>query len=309
MCSMKKISCLILLSFAAINVAHGQFYFKAGLGYALPQSGQTMDGTSTPYNGTMSISSAAATQTYSIKSASFSTGVHGFLGIGYFVNDHVGIELNGDFGLSTKKYTFTISNIVLNGVESDIKIEQKAKGLFVLSPSLVLQTGGEVVNLYTRLGVALPLGSKINADQVQSNLPGTGAPASYDFSFQVKNSFSPGFSAAAGLRYKLNDKISIWGEISVLSLNMYIKQSELKDFSYNGQSQSLTYVTSPHVVKYSKNAIVDSNQASLPTYSQPFSNVGLNVGVSFNISEKKQKRNDHLNSDEAVEEKKPYKRR
>jgi len=305
---MKKICCFILSSLATIHVATAQFYFKAGLGYAIPQSGQTMDGTATPYNGTMTINSNALTQTYSIKSASFSAGAHGFLGIGYLISNHAGIELHGDFGLSTKKYTFTINNVMLNGVESNVNIEQKAKGLFILSPSLVLQTGGESVNLYTRIGVALPINSKINANQIQSNLPGTGAPSVYNFGLQVTNSFSPGFSAAAGVRYKLSDKISIWGELSVLSLNLYIKESALKSFTYNGRSQNLSYVTSPHVVKYSKNVIVDSNQASLPTYTQPFSNAGLNVGISFNLSEKKRKKA-HLSSDEAVEEKKPFKRR
>ncbi len=306
---MKKIGFFALLSLTTVQVASAQLYVKAGLGYAIPQSGQTMDGSGTPYNGSTTVNTNAAAETFSIQSASFSTGVHGALGLGYLLSDHVGIELHGDFGLSTKKYTYTINNVLVNGVESNVQILQKAKGLFVLSPSLVLQTGGEKVNLYSRFGVALPLGSRISMDQVQSNQPGTGATSVYDFSFKVKNSFTPGFSAAVGARYKLSDKISIWGELSILSMSLYIKEADLQGFSYNGRSQNLAYVTSAHVIKYTKDAVVDSNQGNLPTYSQPFSNVGLNVGVSFNISEKRKKGVNRFSSDEGMEEKKPYKRR
>ena len=303
---MKKIYCLIVLLAAAMCNAKAQFYVRAGLGFAMPQAGQTMDGTGQGYNGSQTYTTY--TQVYNVKPTSFSTGVHGVLGVGYMFSDHVGVQLDGDAGLSTKKYTFSIDNVSVGGVPSNVDIVQRAKGPFVVIPSLVLQTGGEKINLYTRVGVALPLSTKIVQDQILTNLPGNGAVEVDDFTLNIKNSFSLGFSAAAGVQYKLSEKLSLWGEISMLSMSVYIKEADLTAVTANGQSVALSQVSGAQVVKYSKNAIVDSNGAQQPTYSQPFSNVGIQVGIKFTLGEKRQhvSRRDNEDIDDT---KKPFRRR
>ncbi len=222
---MKKISCLVLALSAVVYTASAQFYINAGLGYAMPQAGQTFDGTGQGYNGSQTYTTY--TQIYNVKPVSFTTGVHGILGIGYMFSDHVGVQLDGDAGLSMKKYTFAIDNVQVSGVASNVEIETRAKGPFIVIPSLVLQTGGDKLNLYTRVGPALPLSTKITQDQVLSNLPGTGAVEVDDFTFNIKNSFSLGLSAAAGIQYKLSDKMSLWGEISMLSMSVISKKQTL----------------------------------------------------------------------------------
>jgi len=304
---MKKISYLILALSAVAYNASAQFYIKAGLGYAIPQSAQTFDGTGQGYNGSQTYTTY--TTVYSVKPASFTAGLHGILGIGYMFSDHVGVQLDGDAGLSMKKYTFSLDNVSVSNVPSNVNIEQRTKGPFIVIPSLVLQTGGENLKLYTRFGVALPLSTKIVQDQVLSNLPGTGAVEVDDFTIKIKNSFSLGFSAAAGVKYKLNDKMSVWGEISMLSLSVYAKEADVTSVTSNGRSYPLSQVSGPLVVKYSKNTSVDSNGTTAPTYSQPFSNVGLHVGISFSVGEKRQHGSNHFNGDEGDDNKKPFKRR
>jgi hypothetical protein len=306
---MKKVSCLVLALSAVVYTASAQFYVNAGIGYAIPQAGQTFDGSGGQqgYNGTHTFSTY--TDVFSVKPASFTAGVHGALGIGYMLSDHVGIQLDGNVGLSTKKYTFTLDNVQVSGVLSNVNIVQQAKSPFFLIPALVLQTGGEKLNLYTRFGAALPINTKIIQDQVVTNVPGTGATEVDDFTLKIKNSFSLGISAAVGVKYKLNDKVSLCGEISLLSMSAYIKESDLTSVTVNGSSYPLSQVSGPQTIKYSKNVTVDSNGAQQPTYSQPFSNVGINVGVSFNIGEKRQRGANHFNSDEGDDNKKPFRRR
>ena len=233
---MKKISCLMLALSAVAYTASAQFYINAGLGYAIPQAGQTFDGTGQQggYNG--SVTYTTYTQVYSVKPASFNTGVHGALGIGYMFSDPVGVQLDGNVGLSTKKYTFSIENAPVGGVASNIDIVQRAKSPFMLVPALVLQTGGDKLNLYTRVGAALPVSTKITQDQIITNLPGTGATEVDDFTIKIKNSFSVGISAAAGVKYKLNERVSIWGEINMLSMSAYIKEADLTAVTVNGSS-------------------------------------------------------------------------
>ena len=281
---MKKITltlfALLLLSVA--GYAQG-FYFRTGLGYAFPQAGQTMDGSGTPYSGSQTYHSNQ-TQTYSIKGISFSAGFQGVVGLGYKFNDHIGVQLDAGVGISNKKYTLNINNVSLGGVQSDVSIIQQAKNPVIVMPSLILQSGGDKVNIYSRIGIALPLNSKITLDEVVSNAPNTGTLTVDDFTFQIKNSFSVGFTGAAGVQYKISDKISIWGELSLLSLSLYIKEADLRTVTENGQNVPLSYVSGPHVVQYSKNIVIDSTGANQPTYSQPFSNIGINVGINLTLS-------------------------
>lgn len=297
--------------FALISVpAFAQnFYFRAGFGYAVPQAGQTMDGTATPYNGTQN-HLGPNTDAYSIKAASFSAGIQGVLGFGYMINRNVGIQLDAGVGIASRKWTYKLSNVMLDSILSDVSIVQQSKTPVFAMPSLVLQSGGDKVNLYSRFGLVLPLKTKITQDQIISNAPGTGALTVDDFTFEVVNSFSLGISGAAGVRYKLNDRISIWGEVSLISLSVYCKTSDLVAVSENGRSVPLSYVNGTTHINYSKNITADSLGQNQPTFSQPFSNVGLNAGISVNLSNNR-RRPSKFNSDmdQAPDGKKPYRRR
>jgi opacity protein-like surface antigen len=301
---MKKVlgTALVLSLAATTGFAQG-FYIRAGLGYAMPQAGQTIDGTGTPYNGTLN----SNTGSFSIKGASFSAGLQALPSIGYMFSDHVGVQLDATIGLSAKKYSFTETGVVINSISNTIEFDQQAKTPFILSPSLVVQTGGEVWNIYSRIGLALPLHTTTTADQIQTNDPGTGAITPYDFTFTVKNSFSFGFTGAAGVEYKISDNISVWGEVNMLSLSVYTKESDLTDFKASGQSQSLSYVTSPHQIAYTKSGVIDS--VTQPSYAQPFSNVGINVGIKFNLGGGGHHSSGRRNDNSDIDNSKPFRRR
>jgi hypothetical protein len=133
------------------------------------------------------------------------------------------------------------------------------------------------------MGLALPVSTSIIQDQIVTNAPGTGATSIADATFKISNSFSLGLGAAVGVKYKMNAKTSVWAEASMLSSSLYIKQSELTNYILDGQNIPLSYVSGGQPVQYSKNVSVDSFQNKQPTYSQPFSNVSFNIGVSFNL--------------------------
>jgi len=130
-----------------------------------------------------------------------------------------------------------------------------------------------------------------------------------DFQFKITNSFSLGFAAAAGVKYKLSDNVSLFGELSLLSMSVYIKEAELKSITYNGQSISIPNNIPGAHVKYSKNATVDSNDTEQPRYSQPFSNVGINVGISINLGKHGSRGSSSRNSNDDIDRTKPYRRR
>ena len=312
---MKKTSLtlFVLLLLSVAGYAQG-FYFRAGLGYAFPQAGQTMDGSGTPYNGTRNNSTYLLT--YNLKNTSFSAGLQGAIGFGYLFNDHIGVQFDADACISGRKYSYHDNNVTIDygagPILSNVTVTEQAVMPLVLVPSLVLQTGGKKLNIYSRLGLALPISSKITQDQFIENVPytPTATISSYDFKFDIKNSFSLGFAAAAGVQYKLTNKLSLWGEVSLLSMSLFIKQSDLTDFQHDGQSYSLSNVTSPHTYYYSKNATVDSTGAYQPAYSQPFSNVAIKVGVNLSLTRRSRHRTDGENNSETPNRPSgPYRRR
>jgi len=320
---MKKIGCLIFVLSAAAYTASAQFYLRAGLGYAFPQAGQTTYNTGIPYyefssaySGTRTIN-ASGSQTYNIKPVSFSSGVQSVLGLGYMFTENIGFQLDAGIGLADKKYTFNDENIPINyasgstvvTIVSNVSTTQQASTPFFLMPSLVLQTNRDKLNVYTHFGLALPLNTKITEHQIITNAPGTGSLSTDDFTWQVKSGFSLGFTAALGLKYSINDKVSIWGELSLLSMAVYTKEQDLQSWVEDGQPVALSNYPNAQKIKFSKTATVDSTYSSFPTYAQPFSNIGINVGVSFNLSEKRTPRHSKHNSDIEVDDTKPFRRR
>jgi len=282
---MKRVLLLLVFCLTASAVSKAQgFYVRMGLGYAVPQAGQTMDGTGTPYNGTTTV--IDTNTAYSLKKASFSAGLHGSVGFGYMFNNHVGVDLMMDIGLSMKKLTYNDNNTVIDSVTSDLKIVQQAKTPVMIIPSLVLQTDGDVVNLYTRIGIVLPLGTKITQDQIITNLPGAGAVETDDYNWQIKNSFALGFSATVGVRYKLSDKFSVWGEAGFLSLAVLNNQATLTGITVTQGGQTQTYppsaVSGATTITYSTNFTANPNDYShQPAFSQPFSNFNFTIGCTF----------------------------
>lgn len=280
---MKRSSLLLLASlFAASSFGQG-FCFRAGLGYAIPQAGQTMDGTGTPYNGSVNY----ATRSYNIKAASFSAGVHTYAAFGYLFNKHVGVEVGADIGILPKKYSYQLKNVTFgSGVPGDVTIKQQALLPIFFTPALLVQSGGEKFNVFSRFGVAIPFSKDVTVDQIQVNAPGTGARTEEDFTFTMQNKFSLGFAAAAGIEYKLSNVFSVWAECSMLSLSLYTKHSELTAVTVNGNSYPTSSVTGAPPVNYNRSGILDTTGATQPAYSMPFSNFGFNVGIKIAMAKK-----------------------
>jgi opacity protein-like surface antigen len=303
---MKKVVSSLAIVLAGITASAQGFYLRLGMGYDLPQAGQTMDGTATPYNGSRNATTYVTT--YNIKVASFASGMWGSLAGGYMFNDNVGAELAANIGMNMKKYTFTDENspYAAGAVEN---LEQQANTPILLMPSLVLQTNSEsALNIYGRLGIAIPLNTKITEDEVFV-FSYAGQPVVDDYTSQISNSFSLGYNAALGVKYKVSDKVSVWGEVSMLSMSLFIKQMKLTSVSENGYSIPLDSVSGPHTVKFSRTATVDTSATTQAAYSQPFSNIGFHFGVIFNFGDNSRHSHGRRSDDEDIDHSKPFRRR
>jgi hypothetical protein len=261
------------------------FYVRAGIGYAIPQAGQTMDGTAAPYSGSSNntLVDTALYTSYNLKKISFSSGLHGAVAGGYMFNKHIGIDLAVDFGLSMSKYSYNDYNVPDNGTNYNVETVQQAQNPVVIIPSLVVQSGGEKVNLYMRGGLVLPIRTTVSYDQISTPLPITDSSVTEDDSWVRKGKFSIGISAAAGVQVSISDNLKFYCEASMMSLSIYTKEQDLNDVYLNGQGGYITQVpTNQRTVKYSMNFnSVTQDFYNQPAYSQPFSNLGISVGFIY----------------------------
>ena len=285
---MKKIFIVAAIVCMAISSVDAQeFYLKAGLGYGFAQTGQTMDGTGAVYSGSIT-NNNNGTETYSMKNASLGTGLKGVIGLGYMFNKYVGVELNAAIGIANKKYTFTDNNyITTDSVTGVLSYTNQATTTVFLMPSLIVQNGGDKWNIYARFGVVLPVYAQSTQHQIFANYPGAGAVETDDYEWRQKYNFSLGFTGAAGVSYKLNDNLSLFAEVNMISLSLYLKESDLKNIDVDGQSYPLSQLPAsfPQKVTYSKKVTVDPNdQSQEPTFAVPYSNVGFTVGVKLALA-------------------------
>jgi len=269
----------MICGLALTNATFAQgFYLRTSIGYAFPAAGQILDGTATPYSGSATVT-VAGPENYDLKKASFGSGGYLGAGGGYMFNEHIGIDMAFSFGIAPQKYTFNYTDVPR---AYSVSVIQQATNPAFLIPALVVQSGGDRIKAYGRVGVVMPLNTDITQDQVYTTTPASHVT---DYTFQIKSSFSLGFAAAVGLQYQLSDKVKLTGELSFLSLSTLIKQMDFTKLTQDGQSYPLSAdsTVTPHTTYSTHTSGVTVSSTNQVAYTQPFSNAGFNVGVIFAI--------------------------
>jgi len=262
---------------AGSTLAQG-FYLRACAGYSGSQAGQTLDGTAFPYSGNAT-QTAAGPINYDIKKISFSAGTYLDLAGGYMFSEHVGIDAAFNIGLSPKQYTTNYADQVSS---ENIQLIQKAANPTFFVPSLVLQTGGEKLNLYARVGLVVPVNTKITQDEIFSTIPASDVT---DYTYEIKNSFSLGYAAAIGAQYQVKERLKLMGEVNFMSLAMLIKSADLTNINQDGRNYPPTADSSAvqHYAYSTNTSGVTTSSSNQAAWTQPFSNVGVRFGVVFLI--------------------------
>ncbi|MCB0699623.1 MAG: hypothetical protein H6551_09305 [Chitinophagales bacterium] len=287
---MKKLI-ITLVTLSAFATADAQkIYVRAGLGYAVPQGGQLYDMNGFPLNGKSNAVIPATggqySETFEVKKASFAAGVHATIAAGAMVTKHLGVELMADIGAATKKTGTSLSQTDgLSTITYDIN--QQSKLPVLLIPSAVIQSGGKL-NFYARGGVVIPVKATIDLEatiiQDDYNIATTNTVrTTYGIGEKYKTRMSPGFAGAMGVRIAPTKKISVFGEISLLSLNLYYKESEVTTLTQNGMSVLNQLTPAEKTTKYEFEGTLTGTSNTMPTYSVPFSTIGVNVGVAFGL--------------------------
>lgn len=255
-------------------------YARVGAGYAFPTASQTRDVDGFPINGSATYTSNQGFTSMNMKKFSFSSGLVANVEMGYMFNNNFGVALNTMIGV--KMNTATAHNdypVTTSGTTYNVSqvATVNAKLPVVLTPSLVFQTGKKI-KLYMRGGIALPVKTGMHAETNNTDYMPQGYTTTVSWKQDLKMRFNIGFSGACGVKVPISKHIMVYGEASVLSLSLYVKESNLTEYSQNGIN--LTSRISNPKLKYST-TIGGGN--SYGTYSMPFSHVAGNFGIEIEL--------------------------
>ena len=260
--------------------ATSPLYIRVGLGYGFVHPGQTdINGAGINGSETLTGNSLSVER----KRGSFGTGLYADFAAGYMINRNIGVELGVHAILAPTTYTYKGFVPQYNYSRSFVR-EMQADLPVYLIPAVVLTTGDKL-QFYGRAGLVLPLSNKLTVNETQ---------AGYSSPFQttdvitteIKNHFSIGFRGAGGMAYVLNKHLSVWGEISAISRNAYIKRSEITAYTQDGQDALPVFTTNQKVTEYdfeteSEYPMPAAEPNKAPTFSLPFGTVGLAFGVKY----------------------------
>jgi len=168
------------------------------------------------------------------------------LGIGYGITDHLIVELGFAYTTGPKILDARIST-------PDYFAEQysQASG-YVLAPSLIMQTAGEKLKLYLKVGASVPAGGQIittiNAVDDDNRLVcrfldcggATSHPTAdmhVELDAQGKTTGLPtiGFSSGIGVRYLIGNHFSIFSEVNVVGLTIKSKETVYTKFDISAK--------------------------------------------------------------------------
>jgi hypothetical protein len=255
-------------------------YIRIGAGYGFVHAGR-MEMNGRNING--SESSTGTAYSLGLKPASFGSGACADLAGGYMITRHIGLELGVHAIVAPTKYTFSGLVPGFGNTRTYISNTYAELPVYII-PALVLTTG-KTLQLYTRVGIVLPVSDKLHNDETRSGNALIGQTEEV-FTTDLKQRFCMGLQGAAGLAYVLNRHLSIWGEATGISRDAYTKRGTLTGYTEDGVDKLGTYTTSQKVTFYEFNYNVTypaqaSEPEKQPTFSVPFSSIGMSFGIKY----------------------------
>ncbi|MEO8235803.1 MAG: outer membrane beta-barrel protein [Flavobacterium sp.] len=220
--------------------------------------------------------SATTSQSEFIKT-NLGKGVNAGANFGYMFNKNIGLELGANYLIGGKtKSAQTHSN-------GDYTKSEVSAKMFQIKPTLVFRGGYDKINPYAKVGLVIGSGKISNTQNEKDGID------IYSRTLELNGGTPIGFHASLGTLYKLNEKISLFGELNLVSLEYAPKKGIYIQYTKNGVDQLPTMTTREKEVEF-VDSYTDTGSPSNPnepnkSFQIPlsFSSFGLNFGVQYHF--------------------------
>jgi hypothetical protein len=277
-----------------------KFFLRLGGGYAFAAGGQTRIGgwylgdvkSVTRYNNN---NLEYRTETAELKKASFGAGIKAVVAGGVMFNKHVGLELGVSVGVSQPKYVYDYKLDETGSAPTytykyTAKNTRQQKTPVLLMPAIIVESGAERLNVYSRFGAVISMGARISEEIYLTELHSTN-PTTYGQKevYELRTRAAFGFHGALGAQYKLDEKIALYLEVNGVSLHAMAKKATLKELSANGTDYMSQASVSKKEIQYEMSYDAtftpknENEPTKAPAFSVPLSNVGFGIGLTFKL--------------------------
>lgn len=197
--------------------------------------------------------------------------------LGYMFNKNMGFELSANYLLGGKTKGSSTS-YTGNYTYSEVSAK-----MIQIKPTLVFRAGYDKVNPYAKVGMVIGSGKITNT---QDDKSGT----DISFSTMELNGGMPiGFHASLGTLYKLTDKLSLFGELNLVSLEYAPKKGVVTELTENGVNVLPTLTVREKEIEFIE-TFTDTGAPTNPNEPSkvgivPFSfnSFGLNIGLQYHF--------------------------
>lgn len=269
--SKQNIIACILALFTFNLFAQKNFYVKLNGGYNMGIIS---------YNGSNQTQSGTVTS-YEKVPFSLSSGIQFGGAAGYMFNKFIGAELGVSYLIGN-----TVSMMDKSNTSSTS--ENVSSRLLNFMPSLVITPGFEKLNPYAKFG--LSLGSASITDKMETTNNNGSSITTSTQTRVFDGGMAIGFMGTLGMSYKINDKVSLIGELNIASVSYSPTKSEYTEYKQNGIDMLPSMPKSQKNVEFVDSYSQDNNSQSDPNSprksiapSFPFSSIGVNIGVMYRL--------------------------
>ena len=283
---LKKISTLLtlfLLIFQANAQVEKGFYMSANLGYN-KGTGNVNATVGNVFELLNSTRTGYYDSTVEYVKTNLGQGLNTQLNVGYMLNKNMGLELGMNYLFGGKTNT-TLTSYTTEYTNSEISAK-----MIQIKPTIVFKAGFDKINPYAKVGMIMGSGKitiSDNSKQIVSSGEGGTKDLIINRTLTLKEGIPIGFHGSLGTLYKINDKISLFGEINLTSLTYTPEKGSYTQYDENGVSK-LPAMSVHDKEKVFGNSFAYTNVSSPANEPEKivkmpfsFSSVGLNIGLQY----------------------------
>ena len=248
----KYILLLALLLAGGVSGAQG-LYIKVSGGYALPISSQAMT-----QDGTLILNDNGEGSLVNKRNkGSYGAGTTLNSSVGYKFSPFIGADLSFSY-LIGKEFSgkTTFETPFINGYTSE---KTQAKG-FLLAPSILFMAGTGKVRPYATLGLALGKFEILTQNDTLLSVDVGDVAQTLQSHLETKftGDLTFGFRAGIGIDYNITNRIGVFAEGVINTMNYYPKESEITVYTASGRNVLPELTTSERKVVFKESITLTS---------------------------------------------------
>lgn len=216
-------------------------------------------------------------------------GTYGSYGEGFCLQAGAGKMISSTFG-----FELGIEYDHGKKIKTDVSTADSAVGTFqdrmktvLLKPMLVIRNSGDLLTVYTKLGLAVSVYShRYQTANVHLAFSGQDYLFSYDSKEDTK--VKVGVTAAAGLSFRCSQAISVFGEVNGQMISLPVTKGRYTRSEQNGVNNLPDLTTNMkqwvYVKSLASNAVVDPDKPEPRLYEPAnLSYIGISIGILYHF--------------------------